>query len=105
MLFTGTCSKKTQNILIKNLEVDPVIVEVNPDRPNIMYKKIFRQASTKTFEDLDHIAENLCKELQEKRLNFPMTILYTDLDCIEYLYEYFEYKMGELQYEEKPVPG
>lgn len=105
MLLTATASTKVKDILIKNLELtNPKVIQISPDRSNIMYKKVKRQESTKTKDDLDVILSQLCEELLDKRINFPITIVYTDLDCIEYCYEYMNDKMGGHQYEGQAIP-
>ena len=92
-------------MLLTQLEIkDPFIIKVNPDRPNIMYLKHKRKVSTNTKDDLDLIVGDFCKELMEKRRQFPITIVYTDLDSITYCYELLNDMMKEKQYEGEAMP-
>ena len=77
---------------------------MSPDRDNVKYVKHIRQPSTKTKDDLDKILDELVQNLNMDRLKFPITIVYTDLDCIEYCFEYMSASMGPSQYECKASP-
>lgn len=46
--------------------INPVVIKVNPDRPNIFLEKVMRPPDNDKVKKLDTIIEPLCKELKEK---------------------------------------
>jgi len=93
---TATLQKKEEIVQSLGL-IDPVSVEINPDRANIFFAACSRpnQGDTK----LEPILGPLADELIEKRNNFPLTLIYGNLATIAECYVYFSNRMGPLQYE------
>ena len=66
---------------------DAKIVSRNPDRNNIKYSKVLRPATGKE-EHLDEILSPMVNELLEKKLSYPLTIMYTDTSIISYAFSF-----------------
>ncbi|CAB4011752.1 Hypothetical predicted protein [Paramuricea clavata] len=74
-----------------------VIIESNPDRSNIFFES--KERSAKGEGKLKAILEPLVNELKEKRLNFPLTVIYGNLATISECYVIARNILGPLQYE------
>ena len=99
IVLTATAPPAAQQELIKSLKLkQPKVIAVNPDRPNIKYRKVSRPPSTDTEDHLDEILKPLADQLMTDKLDFPLTIMYTDTSVISFAYSFFEEKMGEKQY-------
>ena len=99
MLFTATAPPSARRDILKSLNMDsPTTVEVNPNRKNITYVKIFRPPSQETKDHLDNILKKILSDLMTERENYPQTLIYTDTDCIAYCYWYAERTVGEAMY-------
>ena len=72
---------------------NPVIVESNPDRPNIFLE------SKKRPSNLDTNLETLIYELKTSMLEFPLTVIYGNLATVSECYQIPNIILGSLQYE------
>ena len=105
MVFTATAPPKIQKCLIQKLHLKNVSkIVLNPDRTNIEYVKIKRPASMHTEDHLDITLHQILQQLENDRLQYPMTILYTDMKTISYAYAFFDKYMGDKQYEGEKKP-
>ena len=98
MALTATATTQLQKQIIMLLGmVDPVIVEVCPDKPNLMY-------SIQPF-DPDHTINDIVRELKDKRVQMDRTLIFCrrPLDC-GVLYEKIRNKMGEDFTEPRGMP-
>lgn len=95
--MTATATLSTQKDICWTLGlIDPVIISVNPDRPNIYF------ASHRIKESggarLELILSPLVSQLKLQRLDFPLTLIYGNLQIISDCYEYFSNNMENEQY-------
>jgi ATP-dependent DNA helicase RecQ len=107
LLFTATSPVTAQKNLIDLLHLnDPEVVSKNPDRPNIAYVKLMRppSQSLEAKEHLHKLIAYLCSQLQSKKLEFPITIVYTDTQTIAYSYWLTEMTLKSEQYIGEPIP-
>ena len=105
IVLTATASVNTQQLLIKDLGLrSPRMVIANPNRENIMFHKLLRSKSENEKDDLDDILSEILSGLLEERTDFPLTLVYTDLETIQYSYRYIEEGLGQHQYEGEPIP-
>ena len=96
MVFTATAKIETRKYLIEKLEMkNSQVFERNPDRPNIKYIKVKRQTVLEQHNNFQNVLDTLALELIEQQGQFPVTILYTNLELISFGYTYLEYKMKE----------
>lgn len=70
---------------------DCKVVSVCPDRPNIAYFKKERPGDN--FAGLETILQNLVEEMSEKGEDFPLTMVYTDLDSIQYSFRFMKHHL------------
>ena len=102
IVLTATAPLAAQQELIKSLKLkQPKVIAVNPD---IKYRKVSRPPSTDTEDHLEEILTPLADQLMTDKLDFPLTIMYTDTSVISFAYSFFEKKMGEKQYVGEAVP-
>ncbi len=95
LVFTATASPKAQQHLIKTLRLrNPKQVIRNPDRVNIIYEKVFRPPSQDTEDHLEEILKPMADELASQKLDYPLTVIYTDTNVIAFCYAF----MGAAQY-------
>lgn len=95
-LFTATASPSTRNKLVKDLALrNPLQITKNPDRPNIKYIRHERLPSVRQEDDLDEILGGISDSLLEDKRNFPVTIIYSDLETIRYGYRFLESRIGQ----------
>ncbi|CAB4009302.1 Hypothetical predicted protein [Paramuricea clavata] len=94
---TATATLKSQKEICDRLQIiDPVVISVNPDRSNIFLESKKRPA---TGEDKLHpILEPLCKELLEKKINMPLTLVYGTLNICAESFLFFANMLGKKQY-------
>jgi ATP-dependent DNA helicase RecQ len=107
LLFTATAPVATQKTLIDLLHLtNPVLVCENPDRPNITYilHKRPPSQSTQAKEHLHQLISSLCSLLQSMKLDFPITVVYTDTQTIAYCYWLTEMTLKQEQYIGEAVP-
>ena len=76
--------------------IDPVIISVNPDRPNIYFKSHRIKESGDARRKL--ILSPLVSQLKMERLDFPLTLIYGNLQIISDCYEYFSNNLEDEQY-------
>ena len=72
------------------------LVVANPDRKNIVYKKVFRHG-----QDVDAIQSILmpiARSLLQQKIEYPLTIVYVPLKLCGFAYKLFEHVLGEEQY-------
>lgn len=93
---TATLDMK-RNIAASIGLVDHVNIESSPDRPNIFYCAVKRP--DRGDDKLKPILTPLIQELIEKRLDFPLTIVYGNLQVIGECFLFASNMMGSLQYE------
>lgn len=84
LAVTATMTPSALSKLKETLQlVNPVTVHLNPDRQNIFLEIKTRLPNIGKFEKYDDLITPICDELQSKRLNFPVTIVYVDnLDAL-----------------------
>ena len=75
----------------------PTIIRVNPDRPNIYFASFSRPS--RGDDILLEILQPLALELQTRRHNFPLTLIYGNLETISECYLYFSQTLGAGQYD------
>lgn len=73
-----------------------VEVVVNPDRPNIYYKKHFRKGND--VAAIESILMPIAKELLKSTIGYPLTIIYLSLKWCGFAYRIFEHVLGKAQY-------
>ena len=96
MTATATIQRKKE--IASSLGMyNPVIIESNPDRPNIFLES--KKRSSKGEDNLLAILEPLITELKAKRLDFPLTLIYGSLATISNCYSITSRMLGPLQYE------
>lgn len=98
LALTATATQQTKKEIVKSLGLlDPLPIEINPDRPNIFLASYPRpnQGDTK----LENILRPLADELIDMRQDFPLTLIYGNLATIAECFLYFSNRMGHLQYE------
>ena len=71
-------------------------IVTNPDRKNICYKKIFR--SGQDVDAIQSILIPIAKALQQKKIEYPLTIVYIPLRLCGFSYKLFEHVLGDEQY-------
>ena len=68
----------------------------NPDRKNIFYKKVFRDGQD--VDAIPSILEPIAMGLLQKKIDYPLTIVYIPLKFCGFAYKLFEYVLGTEQY-------
>ena len=97
LALTGTATRVTKNGIIDSLGLsDPVIVESNPDRPNLYYASHVRP--DRGDDKLDSILQPIVAELKAKKDQMPLTLIYGNLETIAECFLYFSNNMGKDQY-------
>lgn len=67
----------------------------NPNWPNI-YKKVFRKGDDVDF--FEELLNPIAIGLKEKKVDYPITILYLPLKGCEFSFKFFQKKLGDDQY-------
>lgn len=100
--LTATATKKRKAEITTALGmINAIIVEESPNRPNIYFSSSRRK---NTGDDrLDEILLPLTKELFEKRMDFPLTLIYGSLETISTCF-FFSNELGDKQYEPEDSP-
>jgi superfamily II DNA helicase RecQ len=105
MVLTATASPEEQRELEKKLNLrKATYIARNPDRHNIMYRKIERPPSSETLQHLDEIMLPIAHDLMNRKTFYPITIVYSDTSVIGYCYWLFEKTLGKMQYEGEEHP-
>jgi hypothetical protein len=98
LALTATATTQRKKEIASSLGMhNHVIIESNPDRSNIFFES--KERSAKGEGKLKAILEPLVNELKEKRLNFPLTLIYGNLATISECYVIARNILGALQYE------
>lgn len=107
LALTATAPPQTVSLLKEILVMpSPKVVTVYPNRKNIFLNKGYRLDSCYGFESYERILKPIALELQSKRENYPMTIIYMKLKYCGYAYRLFEEIIGRNQYVcENPQPN
>ena len=93
---TATRQKKKEIALSLGMH-NHVLIESNPDRPNIFFES--KKQSDQGKSRIQSILEPLINELKTKWLDFPLTIIYANLVTISECYHIASKMLGPLQYE------
>jgi len=77
LAVTATATLSSVQVLSKSLQyVNPVIIQINPDRPTLYLEIKPRLPNREKFTKYDEIIQPIAEELKLKRVNFPLTIVY-----------------------------
>ena len=96
--LTATANCKTQGIICDSLGLfGPTIIKINPDRENIYFASYTRKSTGDA--KLEEIIEPLMQQLKHERQEFPLTLVYSNLETISDCYMYFSEMLGTEQYE------
>ena len=96
--LTATANCKTQGIICDSLGLfEPTIIKINPDRENIYFASYTRKSTGDA--KLEEIIEPLVQQLKQERQEFPLTLVYSNLETISDCYMYFSEMLGTEQYE------
>jgi len=82
--------------------ISPLVIDVNHDRKNIYFSSSRR--GNQGNEKLVHILDPLLKDLHSRRQDFPLTIIYGNLETIVNCFSYFSSGHGNEQYEPLDAP-
>lgn len=95
--MTATATFATQKEICWTLGLlDPVVISVIPDRPNIHFASF--RIKERGEARLQLILSPLLSQLCVQRLDFPLTLIYGNLQTISECYEYFSNSMKDEQY-------
>ena len=95
--LTATANRRDIEAIRQSLNLkNPLEVIGNPNRPNIFYKKVFRQGDDLEF--FKEILEPMAHDLKEQKVLYPTTVMYLPLRWCGYAYKYFESRLGNDQY-------
>ena len=95
--LTATSSKEDIMAIKESLNLkNPLEIVANPNRPNIMYKKIFRKGNDVDF--YEELLKPMANDLKQSKAAYPLTILYLPLKWCGFAYKYFEKQLGDEQY-------
>lgn len=101
--LTATATKATQQKIEESLGlVKPVLIDVNPDRKNIYFSSSRR--GNQGDGRLHNVLAPLLEDLRSKRQDFPLTIVYGNLETIADSFAFFTNKLGNDQYEPLDAP-
>ena len=101
--LTATATKKTRTEIIESLGMfNPTEIVVNPDRPNIYFSSSARP--DRGDEKLNDILRPLVDQLKGERMEFPLTVVFGNLETICMCYAFFNFAMGKEQYEPVGAP-
>lgn len=102
--LTATATKKTRTEIIESLGMfNPIEIVVNPDRPNIYFSSSARP--DRGDEKLNDILRPLVDHLKGERMEFPLTVVFGNLETISMCYAFFNFAMGKEQYEPVGAPS
>ena len=95
--LTATATRATQEFIKDSLKLDEaVVIEANHDRKNIFYESKVRPSSGE--EKMTAVLEPLAKELLEKKISVPLTIVYGSLAACADTFMYFSQFLAKCQY-------
>ena len=96
--LTATANCKTQDIICDSLGLfEPTIIKINPDRENIYFVSYTRKSTGDA--KLEEIIEPLMQQLKQEGQEFPLTLVYSNLETTSDCYMYFSEMLGTEQYE------
>lgn len=102
--LTATASKRDVTAIKESLNLkNPLEVIKNPNCPNIFYKKVFRKGDDVDF--FEEILKPIALGLKEKKLDYPITILYLPLRWCGFSFKFLQKQLGEDQYHSTQNPG
>ena len=82
--------------------ITAIVIDVNPDRNNIYLSSSHR--GHQGDERLVNVLDPILQDLRSKRQDFPLTIIYGNLETIADCYSYFSGELGIEQYEPIDAP-
>lgn len=83
----------------------PVVITVNPDRPNLYLEIKTRLPNIHKYDKYDDIIQPLTQELKDLGDRYPVTIVYVEsLEALGYFYQYINYELKDDQYIGDPIP-
>ena len=95
--LTATACKEDIIAIKESLNLkNPLEIIGNPNRPNIMYKKLFRKGDDVDF--YEELLKPMTNDIKQCKVAYPLTILYLPLKWCGFAYKYFENQLGDLQY-------
>ncbi|XP_066932657.1 uncharacterized protein [Clytia hemisphaerica] len=97
---TATCTKSNVKKLSNDLCMSPNLKTVyeNPNRSNIYLSLKTRRPTKEGFQGLVAILDPIAKELLKKQEQYPITVIYMQLQFCGKAYSHFEKVIGEKQY-------
>ena len=96
--LTATATKKLRAEIIESLGMfNPAEIFANPDRPNIYFSSSARP--DRGDDKLDEILRPMVDRLKRERLQFPLTVVFGNLETISSCYAFFNNCMVNEQYE------
>ena len=106
LALTATATDQSVKMLASSLcYSNPVVIKVNPDRPNIFIEVQTRPPNIRKFEKFDSIVAPLAHELHDKLLDFPSTLVYVEsLEALGYFYQYISTTLKSKQYVGEHIP-
>lgn len=106
LAVTATATQTSIQFLSKSLQyINPTIIQVNPDRPNLFLEIKTRLSNREKFDKYDDIVLPIAQELKTKRDQFPLTIVYVEcLEALGYFYQFINYELKEDQYIGDAIP-
>lgn len=91
LVLTATAPPAAIESLKKNLCLQKAkVITASPNRANIFISKDVRLSNSYGLKSYDQILVPIAKELEYKRQNYPMTIIYMKLKYCGYAYKLFE---------------
>ena len=97
MALTGTATRATKSGIIESLGLShPVIIESNPDRPNIYYASHIHPH--RGDEKLKSILDPIVSELQALKIQKPLSLIYGSLETVSECFLYLSQNMGKDHY-------
>ena len=101
--LTATATEKARTEIIDSLGMfNPVLIVANPDRPNIYFSSSPRP--DRGDDKFNTILSPLVEALKKERMQFPLTVIFGNLETISSCYAFFSYAMGKEQYEPIGAP-
>ena len=95
--LTATAGKEDILAIKASLNLkNPLEIVGNPNRPNIMYNKIFRKGDDVDF--YEELLKPMTNNLKQSTVAYPLTILYLPLKWCGFAYKYFDKWLGNEQY-------
>ena len=87
--LTATAGKEDILAIKASLNLkNPLEIVGNPNRPNIMYNKIFRKGDDVDF--YEELLKPMTNNLKQSTVAYPLTILYLPLKWCGFAYKYFD---------------